>query len=62
MYSDSRLMRGDFAAPDLGIDLGDVEDVHLAAKQLDRTGSRLCLVVVAGDDVRRIGGKLGDAL
>ncbi len=51
-----------FAAPHLGVDLGDIEDVHLAPDQLVEESAGSGFVVVAGDDLRRVGGKLGNAL
>ena len=64
MYSRQPLDAGRLAAADLGVDLRDVEDVDVA--RVDRAASSSdaapALVVVAGDDLRRIGGELGDAL
>ncbi len=54
------------AAPHLGIDLGDVEDVDAqvvrAAQRLIPNDRARLIVVVAGDDQRRLLRELGDAL
>ena len=50
-------------AANLRVDLGDVEDVDLAPKQLvEAAFPAMTFVVVAGDDCRRVGCELGDAL
>ena len=51
-----------FSAAHFGVDLRDVEDVHLAAEQLVEQRARHRLVVVARDDLRGIRGELRDAL
>ncbi len=48
-------------AAHLSVDLRDVEDVDLAADQLVEERAGAGLVVVAGDDLRRLGGEGGDA-
>jgi hypothetical protein len=53
------------AAPDFGIDLGDVEDVDVDAGFAEQIGSAdtaAALIVVAGNDFRRFDGEFGDAL
>ena len=50
-----------FAAPNLGIDLRDVEDVDLAAEQVVQQHAAR-FVGVAGDDLGGRDGELGDAL
>jgi hypothetical protein len=50
-----------FAAAHFGIDFGDVENVHLAPEQLVKQRAGL-VVIVAGDDLRRVGGEFRDAL
>ena len=65
MYSLKPLDAGCLAAADLGVDLGDVEDVDVDAvvpEQRPATHASAALVVVAGDDLRRVVAKLGDAL
>ena len=63
----SRLMRGALAAADFAVDLRDVEDVDVDARSIAERAvaaadAAAALVVVAGDDLRRVGGELGDAL
>ncbi|OPY77479.1 MAG: hypothetical protein A4E70_02589 [Syntrophus sp. PtaU1.Bin005] len=53
---------GRFPAAHLGVDLGDVEDVDLAAQQGVEERDRRTFVIVAGDDRRGVRGKFRDAL
>jgi hypothetical protein len=41
----------------LGVDLGNVEDVHLAAKQLVEQVPSFTLIIVACDNIGRLGGE-----
>ena len=50
------------AAAYFGIDLRDVEDIHLAADELVEQRPRAALVVVARDDFGGVRGEFGDAL
>ena len=53
------------AAPDLRVDLADIEDVDVDAdfpKQVGLPHAPAAFVVVAGDNLRRVVGELGDAL
>ena len=67
------MIRGCLAAADFGVDFADVEDVDVEARPviepghvgLDRRSAAhaaAAFVVVAGDDLRRLDGELGDAL
>ena len=63
MYSLRRLMRGWLAAAYFGVDLGDVEDVDVdavLAEQVGGANAAPALVVVAGDDLRRLSRKFGN--
>ena len=64
MYSRQPLDARRLAAADLGVDLGDVEDVDVdvVVEAAGRRARRAALVVVAGDDLRRLRRELGDAL
>ena len=51
-----------FTAANFRVDLGDIEDVHLATDELVEKRARPRLVVVTGDDLWRVRREFGNAL
>ncbi len=62
MYSDSRLMRGDLPPRTSELIFEMLKMLTLQRSNWSNSVPALRLVVVAGDDLRRVGGELGDAL
>ena len=62
MYSDSRLMRGDLPPRTSELIFEMLKMLTCSARPSNSVAAALLIVVVAGDDLRRVGGELRDAL